>query len=516
MGPEGRITNLTINKGSIVYDLLSNELSSHGRMDDHPLSLFLSLLGSPESKRQYPQRLQVFFNFLKLDGDIKEQSIAFVKQYKQQDGENLEKQLIMFAGYQKERVIKKEISPSTVPNYFKAIKLFCESNRMGRNVSWKVVSKSMPKAFSAADDRAPTLEEIQKLLEFPDRRIRPLVLTLVSSGIRIGAFETLKWKHIAPIYQKNSDEIIAAKILVYPGDREQYISFLTPECYNSLKEWMDYRSLCGETITKDSFVMRDTWQNDDTEGAANPIPLTSFAITRLLNRAWQAQKIRSKLPKGERRHEFKTAHGFRKYFKTQAEQARIPSIKIEMWLGHSLGVTDSYIRFTEEQMLEDYLQVIEYLTINQNVVLINKSIKKQGEYLQKSLKDLEERHRKEINAVHEKYESQINGLTTSMEEQKSIITDQNEKLIDMSNQRVEDLSTIEENMKKIIKNMLDIRYDLFQSIGKSPSSNKDSDWLIPLKKHINNNPEQKKNVEKLLYEYGINPSSLDEIEKPKE
>ena len=266
------------------------------KMDDHqPLSLFLSLLGSPESKRQYPQRLQVFFNFLGLEGDIKDQSTSFIKQYKKQDGEELERQLIMFAAHQKDRVVKKEISPSTVPNYFKAIKLFCEANRMGRNVGWKVVSKAIPRGFSAADDRAPTLEEIQKLLEFPDRRIKPLVLILVSSGIRIGAFEQLKWKHITPLYRNETNELIAAKILVYPGDREQYYSFLTPEAYNTVKDWMDYRSLCGEDITKESLVMRDIWQNGDVEGAANPKPLNSFAITRLLNRAWQDSKNKTKV-----------------------------------------------------------------------------------------------------------------------------------------------------------------------------------------------------------------------------
>jgi integrase len=228
-------------------------------------------------------------------------------------------------------------------------------------------------------------------------------LTLVSSGIRIGAFETLKWKNVTPIYdkkqQQSSDIVKAAKILVYPGDREQYYSFLTPEAYNAVKDWMDYRSACGEKITKESFVMRDIWQNGDEDGAANPKPLNSEAITRLLNRAWQAQKIRPQLQKGEKRHEFKTAHGFRKYFKTQAEQARIPSIKIELLMGHSLGVTDSYIRFSEEQMLEDYLQGIEYLTVNQNVVLINKSIKQQSEYMQQSLKEMEEKYKKDIGVL---------------------------------------------------------------------------------------------------------------------
>lgn len=66
--------------------------------------------------------------------------------------------------------------------------------------------------------------------------IGPLVLTLVSSGIRIDAFETLKWKHITPTFNKDKNEVIATKILVYPGNREQYYSFVTPEVYISLDE----------------------------------------------------------------------------------------------------------------------------------------------------------------------------------------------------------------------------------------------------------------------------------------
>jgi len=174
------------------------------------------MLRSPESLRQYPGRLQPFFNFLKIEGDsIKDQALAFVQKYKNDNDEqrNLQKQLIMFAHYQKERVSKKEISPTTVPNYFKAIKLFCQANNLSNKVEWKIISKGIPLGLKASDDRAPTLEEIQKLLEFPERRIKPLVLTLVSSGIRIGAFESLKWKHITPVYDPKNNEVIASKIL---------------------------------------------------------------------------------------------------------------------------------------------------------------------------------------------------------------------------------------------------------------------------------------------------------------
>jgi hypothetical protein len=38
----------------------------------------------------------------------------------------------------------------------------------------------------------------QKLVEYPDRRIKPIVYTMVSAGIRIGAWEYLRWKHVIP------------------------------------------------------------------------------------------------------------------------------------------------------------------------------------------------------------------------------------------------------------------------------------------------------------------------------
>jgi hypothetical protein len=53
---------------------------------------------------------------------------------------------------------------------------------------------------------------------------------MLPSGIHVGAWEELKWKHVTPIKDEN-DNIIAAKLLVYPGDEEEYYTYITSEAY---------------------------------------------------------------------------------------------------------------------------------------------------------------------------------------------------------------------------------------------------------------------------------------------
>ncbi|MGH9974573.1 MAG: hypothetical protein ACRD8Z_01880 [Nitrososphaeraceae archaeon] len=48
--------------------------------------------------------------------------------------------------------------------------------------------------------RAPTREQILKLIRYPDRRIKPIVYVITSSGIRLGAWDFLQWKHVNPVF----------------------------------------------------------------------------------------------------------------------------------------------------------------------------------------------------------------------------------------------------------------------------------------------------------------------------
>ena len=61
-------------------------------------------------------------------------------------------------------------------------------------IAWEKITRRLPRGKRYADDRAPTVDEIKKLCEYPDRRIKPLIYTMVSSGIRVGAWDYLRWE----------------------------------------------------------------------------------------------------------------------------------------------------------------------------------------------------------------------------------------------------------------------------------------------------------------------------------
>ena len=282
------------------------EVEQQYPQNQDPLSVFIYALKASETRRQWPRRLKVFFDFLKLEEPIEEQAKQFLLNAKQNQ-QWTQDNLLRFMSFQHERVRQGKISEATIPNYYKAIKLFCEMNDLVFN--WKKITRGMPRVRQAANDRAPTIEEIQKLVEYPDRRIKPIVYTMVSAGIRIGAWEYLRWKHVIPM-TNSSGEIIAAKLIVYAGDREEYFTFITPEAYVSLKEWMDFRTSYGEIITGESWLMRDIWQTTNVDYGAkwglatNPKKLKSSGIKRLLERALWEQGIRQPLKDGEKRHEW--------------------------------------------------------------------------------------------------------------------------------------------------------------------------------------------------------------------
>jgi hypothetical protein len=105
---------------------------------ENPLALFMYALRAPETRRQWPRRLKTFLDFLEMEGvsSLEDQAKLFIGKSRQQSYW-AQDSLIRFMNIQRERARRGEISESTIPNYYKAAKLFCEMNDVVLN--WKKI-----------------------------------------------------------------------------------------------------------------------------------------------------------------------------------------------------------------------------------------------------------------------------------------------------------------------------------------------------------------------------------------
>ena len=228
----------------VNYNRLENLKTVESEEMD-PWSLFDYAMKAPMTKDRYKTRVTKFFDFVGLDKErktVQDKARIFANRGKE-DVNWAFSNVLRFIHFQKERVDRKEISGATVRNYAKSIKLFCDMADIP--IPWKKITRGLPRGKKYADDRIPTLEEIRKLVEYPDRRIKAIVYTMASSGIRVGAWDYLQWGHIRPIEHTNG-EVIAAKMIVYAGEDEEYFTFISPEALRALQEWMSYRQSSGE------------------------------------------------------------------------------------------------------------------------------------------------------------------------------------------------------------------------------------------------------------------------------
>jgi hypothetical protein len=209
-----------------------------------PYQNFVFALKSKDVKRQYPAMLSRFFDFINLEGQSLQEKCKIFYDFasKMENRKMLESQLMHYISFQEERVkIKKEIAAGTLRNYVKALKLFLTMNDIV--VNWSKIKMGMPPSNQTSNDRIPEVSEINQLLQYPDNRIKPIVLVMLSSGIRVGSWNYLKWKHVIPLYNNNDknnndtdDELLAAKLIVYAGEPEQYYTFISTEAYHALAD----------------------------------------------------------------------------------------------------------------------------------------------------------------------------------------------------------------------------------------------------------------------------------------
>ena len=297
---------------------------------------FINSIKSDVTKRIYEYNLKLFMEFCGID--------KFEDLIAQQD------KIITYLMSLRE----KKLSFNSISTRLNAIYHFYDMNDVSLN-------KKKIKMFKGENqrkvvDRAYMHEDIKKILDVSDLRAKTIVLVMASSGLRIGALPDLRLRNLEKI-----DSLY--KITVYEGSNSQYFTFCSPECSSYINAYLDFRTMHGENLNKDSFLIREQFDISDLEQIKYESKGMSInGIISLLTVILLKSGVRTIKHKG--RQEVARAHGFRKTFTTQLINSKVnPEIR-EMLLGHKIGLASCYYRPTEQEMLNEYLKAVPLLTIS--------------------------------------------------------------------------------------------------------------------------------------------------------
>ena len=134
-----------------------------------------------------------------------------------------------------------------------------------------VLNKKKIKMFQGefikrARDRAYSHEEISRILNVSDLRMKVMVLLMASSGMRVGSIPSLRLRNL----EKRDQHDKVYKIIIYENSGDEYYTFFgTPECASFIDLYLDYRHKNGEKLDKDSFLIRDQFDITDMEQIRN-------------------------------------------------------------------------------------------------------------------------------------------------------------------------------------------------------------------------------------------------------
>ena len=317
--------------------LVKRNKNIQNSMQQRSLLLFHSSIKSESTRFNYMQFLDEFKDFF------------IVKSYDklvQIEPKKIQEMLETYLMYQNEQ----KYSLSYLNSKLSALKLFFAMNDI-LALNWLKLRKMLPEKKKLTGDKPYQTKDIQIMLKsIPTLKFRCIVHFLAASGVRIGALEELKLKHIQDMPNG------CKSVLVYDDDKSEYHTFIHHEAVGVLDEYLAYRAKSGENITPESWLI-------PSKSDSNKPALTVSLRTQMSRYAHQYRDQDKK----RGRYETMACHGFRKRFDTILKSNYNVNINLaEKMMGHSttIPLDNVYFKPAIEQLFDEYQKAIPELIID--------------------------------------------------------------------------------------------------------------------------------------------------------
>jgi integrase len=274
-------------------------------------------------------------------------------------------------------------------------------------------------------DRKPTIDELKKLLNHANILYKAIFFTSATSGQRIESILKLEIDDIDFDYEP-------VKLTIYPDASKSgnpIITFITPECSDVIKQWLNVRDSRLKTMINRSIERIKTMEKnrkrnpieekkDETTKLLFPVKYATVqqAFMRLLNKAGlDKRNVRT-----TNRYELHI-HSLRKFFISQLKQVpEIPESVIHILAGQEGYMGGSYDRFDADDLAGHYKKGIHKLNIYEGVP-------------KEELTQIKEEIRKEMKTkMDEKFKAQGEyiRIISDIQQEKIKLTEHEKELIE--------------------------------------------------------------------------------------
>lgn len=275
----------------------------------------------------------------------------------------------------------------------------------------KRARNKLPKGGAVTLERDMDIDTIRSLLAHSDVKGKSVILTLASSGMRIGELLTVTLNDI-------DLDAKPAKIHIRGKNTKtgfQRITFVSTEATQALREWLKVRSKYLEgSLEKGMHLNGRT--NAKPSDDNRLFPMSDNVINKAFEQAVKSAGLfeRDETTNRTTLH----IHQFRKFFLSQLS-LKAPKEIAETLAGHSGYLTGSYRRYTEAQLAEKYLEA-EYLVTIQVPTEIKEIQNEFREKMQDQTDIVEKLVAKNIRLEddHSSLVNSIKDLTTEIEAMK--------------------------------------------------------------------------------------------------
>jgi integrase len=290
--------------------------------------LLFNRTGSPLTLYEYINDFHSFCRWLKAEPD------QLINRCRNRDGDANPKGIAMMTSVLDQYIDQlqaRNLAPATIRSHMKSITSFFRINGVGLKLPYGL------SVWNLHHERAPSREELVKILELADLRERVIITILAVSGLRVGTLLKLQYRHVKSDLERGVIPIhIHVEAELIKGKRRSYDTFLNEEAAECLKAYLNSRrigtkNVPPEQINDESPLIR---ARHSKQVRTVPVRAVYEIVHNLFIKSGLLEKNSLR-----KRYELRP-HSFRRFFRTQMASLGVDPDCINFMMGRA--VKDRY------------------------------------------------------------------------------------------------------------------------------------------------------------------------------